>query len=336
MPTTEHADLKDHFLASPMRDPEYMKIKYKYFPDDIRKKYELWNLVSADGYIYIRIKKGMYGLKQAALLAYQHLVKQLAPYGYHPCPYITGLWEHDTRRTIFCLFVDDFGVKYFSKQDAEHLLAALSDNYKISVDWDGKKYCGLVIDWNYPKNYVDISMPGYIPSALDRLQHRRPATPQFAPHQWTRSAYGQKLQMAPIDESPKLDKAQTTYVQSCMGSFLYYGRAMDATILPAINKISGSQANPTKNTLQEASKMLMDYAATYPLAIIRYFASDMVLHIDSDAAYLVLPNARSRYAGHYFLSNRPPPSRETIPQTQWSYFDSLQNHPWRHGFCGRS
>jgi hypothetical protein len=26
------ADLKDHFLASLMRDPEYMKIKYKYFP----------------------------------------------------------------------------------------------------------------------------------------------------------------------------------------------------------------------------------------------------------------------------------------------------------------
>jgi hypothetical protein len=63
------ADLKDHFLASPMRDPEYMKIKYKYFPEDIRTKYELWNLVTADGYFYIRIKKGMYGLKQAALLA---------------------------------------------------------------------------------------------------------------------------------------------------------------------------------------------------------------------------------------------------------------------------
>jgi hypothetical protein len=52
--------------------------------------------------------------------------------------------------------------------------------------------------------------------------------------------------------------------------------------------------------------MLMDYAGTYPLAIIRYHASNMVLHIDSDAAYLVLPNARSRYAGHYYLSNHPP------------------------------
>jgi hypothetical protein len=50
----------------------------------------------------------------------------------------------------------------------------------------------------------------------------------------------------------------------------------------------------------------MDYAATYPMAIIRYFASDMILHVDSDVTYLVLPKARSRFAGHYFLSNNPP------------------------------
>jgi hypothetical protein len=149
-------------------------------------------------------------------------------------------------------------------------------------------------------------MPGYVANTLERLQHRSPAYPQYAPHQWTQPAYGQKLQFAPIDESPKLDKTKTIYVQSCIGSFLYYARAVDATMLPAINETSGNQATPTVNTLS-VCKMLMDYAATYSLAIIRYFASDMVLHIDSDAAYLVLPNARSRYAGHYFLSDRPPP-----------------------------
>ena len=52
--------------------------------------------------------------------------------------------------------------------------------------------------------------------------------------------------------------------------------------------------------------MLLDYAATYPCAKLRYHASDMILHVDSDAAYLVLPNAHSRIAGHYFLSSKPP------------------------------
>jgi hypothetical protein len=71
-------------------------------------------------YIYIRIKKGMYD--PSSLLAYQHLVTQLAPHGYHPCPYTTGLWKHETRQTKFCLCVDDFGVKYYSRVDGDHLL----------------------------------------------------------------------------------------------------------------------------------------------------------------------------------------------------------------------
>ena len=58
--------------------------------------------------------------------------------------------------------------------------------------------------------------------------------------------------------------------------------------------------------------MLLDFLSTNPNAIIRYHASDMVLHVDSDAAYLVLPHARSRIAGHYFLSDTPPPN-PTLP-----------------------
>ena len=119
----------------------------------------------------------MYGLKQAALLAYRHLVNQLAPYGYHPCLYTTGLWDHETRPTKFCLCVDDFGVKYFSKADADHLLDSLRANFKLSVDWAGTDYCGLSIKWNYDEKYVDISTPGYIEACLERLQHPKPACP---------------------------------------------------------------------------------------------------------------------------------------------------------------
>ena len=46
----------------------------------------------------------------------------------------------------------------------------------------------------------------------------------------------------------------------------------------------------------------MDYLYTHPDAYIRFYASDMVLHVDSDAAYLVLPKVKSRIAGYYYLS----------------------------------
>jgi hypothetical protein len=51
------ADLKDHFLASPMKNNEFMRIKCKCFPEAIRKQCNLDRFVSSDGCVYIRIKK---------------------------------------------------------------------------------------------------------------------------------------------------------------------------------------------------------------------------------------------------------------------------------------
>ena len=60
------ADIKYCFLATPMGKSEYMKIKYKHIPDDIKHQYNLQEKLTVNDYVYTRIKKGMYGLKQAA------------------------------------------------------------------------------------------------------------------------------------------------------------------------------------------------------------------------------------------------------------------------------
>ena len=108
-----------------MEKPEFMKVPYHFFPDDVKRQYNLADKVTPSKHINIKIKKGMYGLKQAAVLAYDHLRNCLAPYGYHLLPGTVGMWGHTTRPTKFCLFVDDFGIKYWSKADADHLLNAL-------------------------------------------------------------------------------------------------------------------------------------------------------------------------------------------------------------------
>ena len=90
------------------------------------------------------------------------------------------------------------------------------------------------------------------------------------------------------DSSELLDKKVIKFIQTVVGIFLYYARALDPTLLRALNDISRIQERPTKDTLAKA-KWFLDYAATYPNASIRYHAIKMVLHIDSDAAYLVIP-----------------------------------------------
>ena len=155
-------------------------------------------------------------------------------------------------------------------------------------------------------------MPGYVTKALSKFQHVPSSAPQYAPHQWAWPAYGARIQYASSpDSSPLLDKPQTRHIQSVVGSFLYYGRAIDNTMLVALNEIAAHQATPTQFILTKC-RQLLDYAATYPDVKLRFHASNMILHVDSDAAYLVQDGAHSRIAGHYTLSSHPPPA-PTIP-----------------------
>ena len=130
-------DLKDFFLSTPMARFEYMRIHSKYIPPEIRALYMIDSLIDSDGCVYVEINKCMYGLKQAAAIAYQQLFKHIDGHGYYPIPFTTGLWSHRTLNTKFCLCVDDFGIKFFSQQYANHLLMALRHKYGVTVDCTG-------------------------------------------------------------------------------------------------------------------------------------------------------------------------------------------------------
>ena len=49
--------------------------------------------------------------------------------------------------------------------------------------------------------------------------------------------------------------------------------------------------------------MLLDYANIHPNVDMRYHASNMILYVKLDDAYLVQSGFRSRIAGHYYASD---------------------------------
>jgi hypothetical protein len=306
-------DLKDFYLETPMERFEYMRIPVNVIPDDLMELYNLAGLVHNGG-VYVEIRRGMYGLPQAGRIANDRLVKFLAAYGYAPCKRTHGLWRHSTRDIVFTLVVDDFGVKYTKREDAEHLEKCLNNHYKCSTEWDGARYCGLTIDWDYENRTVDVSMPGYIERALKRFEHPTPPRRQNSPHAWQKPVYGAKTQYAPDeDTTPPLDKAGKLRVQEVLGTLLFYARAVDGTMLAAVGSIATKQATPTETTLA-AINQLLDYCATHPNAKVRYTASEMQLWIDSDASYLSEAKARSRLAGIHYLSDRlKDPSKPPAP-----------------------
>jgi hypothetical protein len=103
-------------------------------PQDVIEKYNLKRL-AVSGWVYLEIRKGMYGLKQAGLLANQLLQKRLKPFVYYPARHMPGQWLHSTKPKSFSLAVDDFAVKYVTKSDANHLRDALLQHYEITTDW---------------------------------------------------------------------------------------------------------------------------------------------------------------------------------------------------------
>jgi hypothetical protein len=113
-----------------------MRIPLTILPQDIIEKYYL-KCSAVNGWVYLEIRKGVYGLKQAGVLANQLLQKRLKPFGYYPARHTLYLWLHNTKPTAFSLVVDDFAVKYITKSDATHLRDALLQHYEITTDWKG-------------------------------------------------------------------------------------------------------------------------------------------------------------------------------------------------------
>jgi hypothetical protein len=195
--------------------------------------------------------------------------------------------------------VDNFGIKYQDKADAEHLLAVLRQLYEVKHDYEGKSYLGLWIDIDRDKKTLTLSMPGYVAKAMKRFGHDSSRGSEV-PIKYTPPNYGKHTQMTQEDGSPKLSPGEATRIQEIVGVFQYYARVIDSTMLCATTKLASAQANPTKDT-QAAADMLLDYAEKHQDAKVVFKASSMQYRIHSDASYQSESGSRSRAGGIHYL-----------------------------------
>jgi hypothetical protein len=121
-------DIKDFYLMTPMDHYEYFKMKIELFPQDIIDEYGLRDKVDAEGNVFCEVRRGMYGLPQAGIIAQELLTKCLHKAGYRQRKIKPGYWRHDWRPISFTLVVNDFGVKYTNKDNVEHLMNILKQD----------------------------------------------------------------------------------------------------------------------------------------------------------------------------------------------------------------
>ena len=210
------ADIKDYYLGTPMSFKVYMRIPLRYIPHVSQLRYHLDHL-DQKGTTMVEISKGMYGLAPAGRLAQDRLLAHLALSGYTESTDTPCLFKHSTRSTQFTLVVDDFGIKYDSLDDANHLLSCLRELYTITTDFSGSDYVGLTILYDKPARTITVSMPKVVPTCLLRYQiHIDPSQKGvFNPTVYVpspRPRKGTPTTITPIEEdtSPLLDPIRTT------------------------------------------------------------------------------------------------------------------------------
>jgi hypothetical protein len=75
-------DSSNFYLMTPLHCAKFIRIKLGDIPDEVINEYKLRDKATKNSSIYIRAKRGMYGLPQAGLLANELLEKCLNKHGY--------------------------------------------------------------------------------------------------------------------------------------------------------------------------------------------------------------------------------------------------------------
>ena len=203
---------------TPLKRPEYAKIKLSDIPEEVIHENKLQEEATPDGWVYIMVVRGMYGLPQAGLLGHDLLEEQLNQEGYFQSQIAPGLWKHKTRDIKFILVLDDFGIKYLKKDDLDHLIKLLKKYYEVTVDMEGKEYIKIELDWDYEKREVHLSMPPYLQKALQKFDNTIPTKQEDSPYPHNEPKYGAKQKFAEYDTSAPVGKEEQKYVQKVTGN----------------------------------------------------------------------------------------------------------------------
>ena len=174
-------DIKNFYLNTPLKRKGCIKLKLADIPQEVTTEYKLKDISTKDDSVYLEVNKGMHGLPQAGLLAQELLQERLAHHGYHQSETLPVFWKHESRPIVFTLLVDDFGVRYVNKEDAEHLMSVSKQNYEVTEDWEGGRYIGMHLRWDYSGRKVHFAMPGYAEKVLRGFLHEHPRRKQCSP-----------------------------------------------------------------------------------------------------------------------------------------------------------
>ena len=294
-------DMVDFYLFSPMEEPAYMMVPIKDIPISIVNAYDLTKRAK-HGKVYFKVLMSMYGHPVSGRLSNKLLFKTIEPAGYYEDPIVPAIIKHKTLPTVGGLVVDDCGLKVRCKEDALHLIEAIEKVWKVKVNWEGNKFLGLNIDWDYNTTSptAKISNTTAIPDSQKRFYPNITLKGCETPSIYTHFNYKGHTDEAKAPEPTPVPE-QTEFVQQFAGTYSHLGRTVRYDLVPAVNNIAETQSAPNTQTMKDVDK-LANYTARYPNAHLLFKATDMILKVHYDSS--LKPHARHKAGAVFYLSDK--------------------------------
>ena len=132
--------------AAMKNDPKYTDDQKNLLVSELLRPKFIWFKHSK---VYFKVILSMYGHPVSGRLLNKLFFKTIESAGYYEDPIIPAIIKHKTLPTVGGLVVDDCGLKIRCKEHALHIIEAVEKVWKVKVNWNGNKFLGLNIEWDY-------------------------------------------------------------------------------------------------------------------------------------------------------------------------------------------
>ena len=223
-----------------------------FLPKDISalfiKKYPAFKKgLHANGKVYVRLNKALYGCIESAVLWYQHLTGTLIAAGFasnpkDPC--VLNADYHGTQVTV-AIYVDDILVSSTNNDALTWVESTLRTAYKeITVSrGDILNFLGRQLDFR-TAGQVTITMERLVNELLQKL------------NVLGSSAYPANTDLFEVDmTSPLLGDSAKTLFHSVVASLLYIANSCRPDFFPAISQLASETLRPTEQSWQKLMKL---------------------------------------------------------------------------------
>jgi len=241
-----------------------------------------------------RLKKTLYGLKQSGREWNIELDSRLTSIGFKPlrsdpCIYIRKTTEGIE---VITVWVDDLLLFAKTPNIMDNLKRQLKTKFDLTDLGEPKKIVGIEITRNRTSKSIHISQKNYIESILikEKLQSCNPVGMPLDP--------GVVLTK---NDTERDDELQKRYA-SLIGSLMYLAVAMRPDIAYAVHRLSSFTANPSKNHMGAAKRILRYLAGTRNAGITYHSQGEVDIHFCgwTDADFANDPTDRLSISGYVF------------------------------------